>query len=200
MAMTAEILDYWFGKSDSDPQVFVEKGKLWFGKDEQVDREIENRFGSLIEIVAERGLLAGEQSEEKRYLASILVVDQFTRNVFRNDPRAFASDPVALKLAFDALDAGHDRRLRPIERVFLYLPLEHSEDLSLQNRSVALFEALLADLPEEWKPAFSGTLDYAIRHQQIIARFGRFPHRNRILGRESTPEEIEFLKQPNSSF
>ena len=198
--MTAEILDYWFGKSDRDPQVFVEKGKLWFGKDEKVDREIERRFGSLIEVVTERGLLAGEQPEEKRYLASILVVDQFTRNIFRHDPRAFASDPVALKLALDALAAGYEQRLRPIERVFLYLPLEHSEELSLQNRSVALFEALLAGLPEEWKAAFSGTLDYAIRHQQIIARFGRFPHRNRILGRESTPEEVEFLKQPNSSF
>jgi len=200
MARAKEILEFWFGSSVDDAQVQAEKGKLWFGKDEQVDAEIWQRFGTLITSAGQRGLLDGPEPEAYRYLATILLLDQFVRNVFRGERRAFASDPLALQLALTALQQGHDQVLRPIERVFIYLPLEHSEDLKLQNRSVELFQGLLQVAPAGSKKAFAGFLDYAVRHREIIARFGRFPHRNAILGRESSAAELEFLKQPNSSF
>jgi uncharacterized protein (DUF924 family) len=200
MSRVEEILEYWFGTSPDDLQVLAQKGKLWFGKDEQVDAEIRQRFGALITSVGQQGLLDGPESEAFRYLATILLLDQFTRNVFRGERRAFASDPLALQLALAALQCEHDLVLRPIERVFIYLPLEHSEDLPLQNRSVELFQGLLDAVPAAGKKAFAGFLDYAVRHQEIIARFGRFPHRNAILGRESSAAELEFLNQPNSSF
>ena len=122
----------------------------------------------------------------------------------RYEPDTFGvpwtADPLALQVALDGIGAGDDRLLRPIERVFYYLPLEHSEDPELQDRSVELFQRLQTDIPPEWRAAFAGFVDYALRHQVIIARFGRFPHRNAILGRKSTADEVEFLKQPNSSF
>jgi len=200
MATVEEVLRYWFGESNSDQQVLAQKGKLWFGKNEQVDRDIEARFGAMVVAASQAPLLTGDEPSAKRYLASILLLDQFTRNIYRDDARAFAQDSLALKLALDALDKGCDKALRPIERVFIYLPLEHSEDIELQNRSVKLFENLRNEVGEDLLPAFDSFLDYAIRHQEIIARFGRFPHRNAILGRTSTAEEREFLKQPNSSF
>ncbi len=122
-------------------------------------------------------------------LALVVVLDQFSRNMFRGTPRAFAGDPAALAAATVALERGFDRLLSPAERIFMYLPFEHAEDLAAQHRSLALFEALDPN-----------DLEYARRHHEIIARFGRFPHRNAVLGRESTPEEIEFLKGPGSSF
>ncbi|MCW5575972.1 MAG: DUF924 domain-containing protein, partial [Burkholderiales bacterium] len=114
--------------------------------------------------------------------------------------QAFAHDGLALRLSLDGIAAGADRELRAIERVFFYLPLEHAESAEMQERSVALFTALAAGVPEADRPVFSGFTDYAVRHRDIVRRFGRFPHRNRILGRESTAEEYEFLKQPGSSF
>lgn len=194
------ILSYWFGTCEDDLLVLERKRQLWFGKDEQVDREIKSHFGTWVESAAEDGLLEGDAPVCQRYLATIVLLDQFTRNIYRGDARAFASDDIALRLAIDALGKNCDRQLRPIERVFIYLPLEHSEQLEMQNRSVALFEELTRNVPERLRPAFEGFLDYAVRHREIIARFGRFPHRNTILGRESSVEEIEFLKQPNSSF
>lgn len=200
MSNVMEILNFWFGDSNDSQLVVQQRSKLWFGKDDQIDKEIRERFGALVENTARQGLLAGDESLAQRHLATILVLDQFTRNIYRGTADAFASDSVALQLALDALQAGHDQVLRPIERVFIYLPLEHSEDLTLQNRSVQLFEQLKNGLPQHIRPAFAGFLDYAIRHQVIIARFGRFPHRNVILGRDSTAEEELFLLQPNSSF
>ncbi len=200
MAAVDEILHYWFGDNDDDLQVLNNYGKLWFGKDHQLDREIKGRFGDLVGKANREGVLEGEEPAPKRSLATILLLDQFTRNIYRGEARAFASDPVALKLALEALKLGYDRLLRPIERVFLYLPLEHSEELAHQNRSVELFAQLKREVPEQQQAAFDGFLDYAIRHQLIIERFGRFPHRNQVLGRESTAEEIKFLQQPNSSF
>lgn len=200
MIIVKEILNYWFGGAVDDVQVLQEKGKLWFGKDEQVDAEISHRFGAQVVCASRLGLIAGPQPVEQRYLATILLLDQFTRNIYRSDPRSFASDSDALRLALETLSLGYEQRLRPIERVFVYLPLEHSEEIEMQDRSVELFISLKEEVPEVCRTAFAGFLDYALRHQEIIARFGRFPHRNKILRRESTVAEEEFLKQPNSSF
>ncbi|WP_303721973.1 DUF924 family protein [Malonomonas rubra] len=200
MNKSEKILRYWFGSSEDDLQVMEQKVKLWFGKDEQVDREIGTIFGSWIATAAAEGVLPGDEQVGQRYLATIILLDQFTRNIYRGDARAFTSDSIALRLAMDSLQNNYDSGLRPIERVFIYLPLEHAEEMEMQNRSVALFEELTRNVPKRMRSAFEGFLDYAVRHREIITRFGRFPHRNLILGRESTAEEIEFLKQPNSSF
>lgn len=200
MTAVQQILDYWFGNSSDDLSVVNGFAKLWFGKDTQVDSEIRERFGELVASAATQGLLSGDEPVAERTLATIILLDQFTRNIYRGDARAFASDSIALDLALEALDAGIDQCLRPIQRVFIYLPLEHSENLAQQLRSIELFQRLAESVPEKCQPAFSSFLDYAVRHWEIVARFGRFPHRNQVLGRESTEEEAEFLKQPNSSF
>src|SRR5690606_32287203 len=133
-------------------------------------------------------------------LALIILLDQFPRNMYRETPQAFAFDAKARALTLEGLQAGDDQALRPIERVFFYLPLEHAEDLALQHRCVELFETLAASLPEETRKSFDGFTDFARKHRVIVERFGRFPHRNAILGRESTDEEIAFLRTPGSSF
>jgi len=130
----------------------------------------------------------------------ILLLDQLPRAIRRDTPEAFEQDDAARKMATQGLESGADRLLRPIERLFFYLPFEHSEDLEDQDRSVELFRELALSVPEQQHPTFAAYVDYAKRHREVIARFGRFPHRNRILGRDSTDEEIAFLEQPGSSF
>ena len=194
----AKIHRFWFGESESDSEIIKQKGKLWFGKDERVDQEIYDRFGDLIEL-ASRQKIETEALKPQLQLAVILLLDQFARNVYRNDPRSFAADPQARQLAQELIGQS-EKLLRPVERVFVYLPLEHSEELDDQKRSVELFQDLHHSAPEDVKKTFAGFYDYAERHYDIIARFGRFPHRNKILGRTSTVEEVEFLSQPGSSF
>ncbi len=193
------ILDFWFGTESNDTDVAQSQKKLWWSKDEIVDADIRNRFGVLVESAAAGGQ-QGWATEPRGRLALILLFDQFPRNMYRDTPRAFAHDPLACKLALEGISTGADRSLRAIERVFFYLPLEHSESAELQERCVALFTALAAGVPEVDRETFKGYVDYAVRHRDVVHRFGRFPHRNRILGRDSTPEEIDFLKQPGSSF
>ncbi len=190
-----KIHDYWFGEDPNDLAVITRQKSLWFGKDEQVDRYLKDQFEPMIEVVERSKGLSVQQS-----LAQIILLDQFTRNIYRGQAEVFAFDSIALQMVLEGLALGDDRQLRPVERVFYYLPLEHSEDLENQNHSVELYQALTDEVPDEWQPAFDRFLDYAIRHQVIIARFGRFPHRNAVLGRISTAEESEFLKQPGSSF
>ena len=190
-----DILDYWFGDEPDDLKVIKQNSSLWFGKDEQIDRTIKQRFESMIDSVSRDKIMPVRDS-----LAQIILLDQFTRNIYRNRSTAFAFDPVALQIALEGVEDALDRQLRPVERVFYYLPLEHSEKLENQNHSVELFRSLAAEVPATWQSAFTGFTDYAVRHQVIIERFGRFPHRNEILGRKSTTEELDFLKQPGSSF
>jgi uncharacterized protein (DUF924 family) len=182
----SDILDFWFGPPDSP-----ERGhprKVWFRKSASFDEEIRFRHLETWERAA-RGELERWQATPLACLALVIVLDQFPRNMFRGTARAFSSDPAALSAAESLVGRGFDRPLLPVERVFSYLPFEHAEDLAAQRHSLALFETL-----------DSGYRDYARRHYEIVARFGRFPHRNAILGRESTAEEIEFLSQPGSSF
>lgn len=191
MADFSEVLDFWFAAPESP-----ERGRprrCWFEKDAAFDAEIRSRFLALHERAA-----VGEHLEWMNTplaaLALAVVLDQFPRNMFRGEARAFAADPLALHVARRMADCGFDRLLRPVERWFAYLPFEHAEDLAAQRRSIALFGGLAGD------PDSTGTIAYAHRHYDIISRFGRFPHRNAMLGRESTSGEMAFLSQPGSSF
>lgn len=151
-------------------------------------------------IAAGSGGLDDWASTARGRLALILLTDQLPRNIYRDTPDAFRLDPLARRLCCNGLERGDDRELRPIERVFFYLPLEHSENLDNQNRFVQLLKGLVAAVEPALTGTFEDFLDYGVRHRDVIARFGRFPHRNRILGRESTSKEREFLTQPGSSF
>jgi len=185
------ILDFWFlavgdpGHGKARPE--------WFRKDPAFDALIHQRFGEEIGR-ALGGAFVEWDPDPRGALARILLLDQFTRNTFRDTPRAFAGDALALAAAREMVDAGRDRMLDAVGRWFAYLPFEHAEDMAMQDRSVELLRALATESGME------EILDYAVRHRDIVARFGRFPHRNRILGRASTPEETEFLKLPGSGF
>jgi len=193
------ILEYWFGTEADDLVAANQHTALWWKKNPQVDQEIRERFASLLDAAA-AGNLDGWLTRPRGRLAMIILADQFSRNMYRDTPRSFAFDPLAQIWCKAGLDSGADRLLRPVERVFFNLPLEHSESLEDQHRSVALFKSLAESVPDEHRELFDGYLKYAERHRDIVQRFGRFPHRNAILGRESTEEEIAFLQQPGSSF
>lgn len=193
------ILECWFGADASDTVVAKEKGALWWKSDPAVDDDLRSRFGDLVEK-AGRNELGEWASTPRGLLALMLLSDQLPRNIHRNTARAFAFDPIARAHCRDGIARGFDVRLRPIERVFHYLPLEHSELRADQDDSVRLFSGLARDAGAETTELFAGYLRFAERHREIIERFGRFPHRNRILGRDSTVEEIAFLQTPGSSF
>jgi uncharacterized protein (DUF924 family) len=187
MNTVRDVLQFWFGNLPG------ERRKAWFVKDPAFDTEIRMRFLGLHDAAA-RGELAGWKDTAESALALIVLTDQFPRNMFRGEGRAFATDPLALATAGHVIASGWDVRMLPVEKMFVYLPYEHSEVLTDQEKSLQLFEPLGAF--EETKD----TPDYARRHWEIVKRFGRFPHRNAALGRPGTPEEIEFLKQPGSGF
>jgi len=193
------ILGFWFGSDPDDAKTAKERSSLWWSKNPKTDDEIRNRFESLV-LVAESGDLDEWRSSTDGRLALILLTDQFPRNIYRGTPAAFRFDRIARNLSLEGLPLGVDKDLRPIQRVFFYMPLEHSENPEDQERSVRLFRDLAGEVSVDLKPMFEGYVDYALRHQVIINRFGRFPHRNSIVGRQSTPEEIKFLEQPDSSF
>jgi uncharacterized protein (DUF924 family) len=190
---TRAVLDFWFLPPDH-PDHGAYRPE-WFHKDEAFDATIDERFGAAVEAVLNDPTPVNQLDAD--LLATILLLDQFTRNIFRGTPRAFAGDAQALKIAGSLVATGRDKNLPPWQRWFAYLPFEHSELLLEQERSVALFSALAREMRHE---AFDSACDYALRHREVIERFGRFPHRNAILGRKSTVAEIEFLKQPGSSF
>ncbi|MCK5378207.1 MAG: DUF924 domain-containing protein [Acidobacteria bacterium] len=193
------IREFWFGKNIDDGAVAEDRSSLWWSKDPSTDAEIRRRFESLV-IAAESGDLDDWRLSIDGRLALVLLTDQFPRNIFRDSPAAFRFDALARNLCVEGLETRADRELRPIERVFFYLPLEHSEDLDDQNRCVALFRELAEEVGADIKETFENFVAFALRHQVIIERFGRFPHRNSILGRQSTREETDFLTQPGSSF
>ena len=191
-APAAQVLAFWFGPADAPPDAAT--SARWFRKDPAFDREIAQRFGPLIgKALADD--LADWAAQPSSALARILLLDQFTRNAFRDTPRAFAGDALALAHAQALVAAGLDQQLPPVQRVFAYLPFEHAEDAAAQRQSMQLFGALAVH-----DPSMAGYLDYARRHAEIIERFGRFPHRNAVLGRASTAEEADFLRQPGSGF
>lgn len=193
------VLAFWFGAAGSAATVAARQRGLWFGKSPDNDRAVAERFTDTLKLAGAGGLDHWTVTARGR-LALVIVLDQFPHHIHRDQPQAFATDAPALALSLAALASGEDRRLAPIERVFLYLPLEHAEALDLQERSVALYQALAREADAGERPLFDDFLDYARQHRDVVARFGRFPHRNAVLGRVSTPEEVEFLKQPGSRF
>jgi len=187
-----DVLDFWFLPPGEAGHLRARRE--WFEKNPAFDALVAERWTGLVERAGAGGLTDWEAGPEGA-LARIVLLDQFPRNIWRDTPRAFSLDGEALAAALRLLERGGDRALAPMQRVFAYLPLEHAEDLAMQERAVALFRELAGQAPET-----AGNLDYAVRHRDVIARFGRFPHRNRILGRAGTPQETAFLAQPGSGF
>ena len=195
-----QVLDFWFGACGSDGALDRAKQRMWFSDGHKHDAAIRKQFGKLHRRAA-RGELDAEWAATPRgTIALIIVLDQFSRHIHRGTPAAFAQDPAAQRLALDGVKQGTDRALIPAQRAFVYLPFEHAEDVELQRLSTRSFRRLAAEVALGWRGEYASFADYAGHHCDIVERFGRFPHRNKILGRASTPEETEFLKQPGSSF
>jgi uncharacterized protein (DUF924 family) len=192
MSAAEDVLDFWFGAPGSPEH--GQWREAWFRKDPAFDAQIAQRFGPAIEAALGGGLRDWAASPTGA-LARILLLDQFTRNVFRDTARAFAGDGLALETARALVSGHHDLSLAPLRRAFVYLPFEHAEDMAMQDESVRLFTALVATTSDS-----HGLLDYARRHRDVIARFGRFPHRNVALRRASTADEQAFLALPGSRF
>ena len=194
------ILHYWFGHAVERPQAMQDRMTLWFGGGFSLDRIIAHRFTDIVAKLASGEAFRWAADGVEKRLAAVIALDQFSRNIFRGTPAAFENDPVALKLCKDAIASGDDMKLQPVERWFLYMPLEHSEDADDQHLSVEKFTELLAQATPEMKPHFESAYDFAVRHADVIERFGRFPHRNAILGRESTAEELAFIEKTPLGF
>ncbi len=198
-AAMQDVLDFWLGRALDDAAAFVERMTAWFGRDAALDAAIGTRFAASVEA-AGRGALDGWAAEPRGALALVILLDQFPRNLFRGSPRAFAFDAQARAAARLALARGDDRNLPPAGRLFLYLPFEHAEDRADQDLAVALFARLAAEAPPELAAPCAGLADYARRHHAVIARFGRFPHRNAVLGRPTTRQEAAWLADHPEGF
>ena len=191
------MLEWWFGGGTSPQAVADEKSTRWFGKHQ--DDEARQRFGDLVEHALSGGLDEWQQSLQG-WLGLLILLDQLPRMIHRDTPRAFDGDRRAQVVAMQGLQKHWDYQLLPIQRVFVLLVLEHAEVLDWQNLSVERYQALLDEQPDAHRRLFEGFLDYAEQHQRVIARFGRFPHRNLMLERPSTSEEMDFLLEPGSRF
>jgi uncharacterized protein (DUF924 family) len=194
-----DILDFWFGPLDEHGSADSEHMARWWKKDPAFDDEIRRRFGDLSRAIDSRRLDSWLDDPRGR-LAQIVVLDQFSRNMHRDTPAMFAGDPRALELALEGIARGHDRELSLDQRIFMYTPLVHSEELAHQERAVVLLAALRDSAPPSARERVAEVARYAEMHRDIVRRFGRFPHRNAILGRESSAEEIAFLQEPGSRF
>lgn len=199
METPQSICEFWFGTSTDDAEVGEQQAGLWWAKNPEIDAQIQARFAPYLPR-----LVAGELDPWRQtalgHLALILLTDQFPRNIFRGTPQAFGWDAIALSLCQQGIAAGVDQQLPPIQRLFFYLPLEHSEVLADQDHSLQLFQQLQTTVEPKSAALFAYYTDFAQRHRAVIERFGRFPHRNEILGRPSTPEELAFLQTPGSAF
>jgi uncharacterized protein (DUF924 family) len=208
------VREFWFGKSltgslpgqgeiASRALALSRRASLWFEANPQLmgqqDELIRSQFQRLVER-AGRGELAGWADSPRRRLSLIILLDQFPRHIYRGTPQAFAYDPEALALTLSGMQSAADGALNIIERLFFYMPLQHAESTEVQDESVSAYRRLVAESPAEMRSTFEGSLEYAEEHRAVIRQFGRFPHRNRILGRENTPEEEEYLKKSGERF
>ncbi len=193
MSRSDDVLAFWFGAPGSAADEQLAKVRRWYAGGEAMDRAIRDEFEHDVEQ-ALLGALAGWAADPHGRVALVLLLDQFTRTLYRDTPRAFAGDPAAQALAVEAFDQGIDRELALDERNFLVMPFLHAEDLGLQERAIGLMDRIVADAPLELRTVYSMGIEQSRKYRDVIARFGRFPHRNAVLGRESTPEELEFLK------
>jgi uncharacterized protein (DUF924 family) len=200
-----EVLQFWFGLKPYTAAQVTQRSRLWFGDPSapeltpQTDEVVRERFGALVAAAA-RGELAAWEVSPRRRLALILLLDQFPRNVYRGRAAAFAQDSKALGLAVSGMQFGADAALDPLERLFFYMPLVHAESLEVQEESVAAFRRACDEAAPELKPYFDSALQSALVHHDLIARFGRFPHRNRLLGRRNTALETEWLTSEHEDF
>lgn len=193
------ILDYWFGDLDHSPAYFRQRNPMWFMGGKKVDEEIRGRFAEDVELAA-AGKLSRWETTPRGLLALVVLLDQFALNLYRDQAQGYVYSDRAIPLALKALERGWHRTLTPAEKTFLYMPLEHAEDLGHQARCVGLFTELRAAAPAELAQAMDGSLDYALRHYRVVQRFGRFPHRNEALGRQSSAAEKAFLQSEEAPF
>ena len=193
------MLEFWLGAAEPTDASALTRQSLWFTKSDALDTEIRSRFGAWVEA-ARAGCLDGWAETAHGRLALIVLLDQFSRNAWRGQPEGFAGDAQALALALEALENGHWEAVPPLAQFFLAMPVEHAEDPTMQARSVALFTQLAAQATPATQPVLRSALEFAHKHQKVIARFGRFPHRNAALGRDSTAEEKAFVAQPGTGF
>ncbi|MFT5196558.1 MAG: hypothetical protein ACI9EW_002821 [Cellvibrionaceae bacterium] len=193
-----EILRFWFGDI-KDGFTADDMGWLWWAGGEKIDENIRDRFGVLV-VQAGNGELAGWTETAEGRLAHIILLDQFTRNIYRKSAEAFAHDSDALRLTLEGIEQGHDLELEPIQRVFMYMPLEHAEDVAMQELCMVKFRETLEPYVADETKNVKAYLDASVSHHAIVEQFGRFPHRNAVLGRESTPEEVAYLGGDHQSF
>lgn len=194
-----DIVDFWIGPAAKDPEAAKARVKLWYQSTPETDEKIREQFGDDL-ARAERGELDFWQSSPEGSLALVILLDQFSRNLYRGTARAFSNDAHALRIAGEAIAAEQHEALPWMGRAFLYHPFHHAESLAHQDLSVALFEALYESVEPPWQDQVGGFLEYAREHREVVRRFGRFPHRNRVLGRENTPEEQEYLDAGANSY
>ncbi|MCY4286238.1 MAG: DUF924 domain-containing protein [Thiotrichales bacterium] len=194
-----DLMSFWFRDATRSPEAFERRSPTWFNTEPAFDRECATRFAASLEDAA-RGALDGWADTPRGRLALVILLDQVPRNIHRGSPAAFAHDAQAAAHCVAGIESGQDRSLHPVERIFLYMPLQHAEDLDLQRRSVDQFESLAAEVDDAWRDRFVENAQYARLHRDIVERFGRFPHRNRVLGRESTEEELSYLAEGAPSF
>lgn len=198
-ARAGEVLDFWIGRADTDVEVAVARRGMWFGASAQIDDEIHRRFRDTVADV--RGGRCEDWLESTSgVLAQIIVLDQFPRNLFRATPDAFTSDSRALELSLSLQHDGKLGELGCMSRVFALMPMQHAEDLSIQQRSVAAYESLAAGCDEKFREQLEDSAAFARLHRDIVERFGRFPHRNAILGRDSTESEAAWLADDAPTF
>ena len=194
-----DVTTFWFRDATRSPEALERRGAVWFGAEPAFDRECATRFAASLEDAA-RGALDDWSGTPRGRLALVILLDQMPRNIHRGSPAAFAHDAQAAAHCVAGIESGQDRSLHPVERVFLYMPLQHAEDPGLQRRSVERFESLAAEVDDAWRARFVENAHYARLHRDIVERFGRFPHRNRVLGRESTEEELSYLADGAPTF
>ena len=195
-----EILDFWFGEL-KEGEFPDEKRKMWWIKDTDFDNDIKSNFESDL-ISAKKGELKNWEDSPRGSLALLILLDQFSRNIYRDTEQSFAQDQMALDVCIRGLQKNFDKILHPVERAFYYIPFMHCEDLDMQKKSIEFYSALAEEFSSNLSLSdmLSQNKLFAEKHYVIIKKFGRYPHRNKILGRTSTPEEIKFLQEPGSSF
>mgnify|MGYP000353064763 FL=1 len=201
------VLDYWFGEEAADgsmpprsaQQIAKQQSKFWWSKNESIDADIRQRFEPVLKALL-TGHYSSWLSSPQGRLAAIIVLDQFSRNMYRENAQAFSQDSLALYWTLEGIRQGDDKKLTPLQRVFFYLPLEHCEQPNMQNLAIEKFTQLGEDAPASFTELAKGFVSYAHQHQEVIARFGRFPHRNALLNRISTAQEKDYLAQPGSGF
>lgn len=197
--MIAEITEFWLGPSLESPEAAFGRRDWWYEGGAPVDAEIQQRFGTLVPQACARQLMDWQSTPDGAF-ALILLLDQFTRNLYRSTPGAYAGDACAFEIVNEAIAQKRDLELHPVACIWLYHPFHHAEQVEDQDRGIALLKRLAESTPAEWQPYVQRSVKGWTRHRNIVARFGRFPHRNKTLGRESTAEELAFLAKDGDSF